>query len=444
MNEETENCGLEVESRDEDLAQIQLRKRSCTSSDRTTNSHNYSKHHPHNSLTLVNWETACAHMILKERNRRDSMTLITLIEAGEWDLVRTRWTTNPDEFSQLHPDTGKTPLHELCAKTNAPADIIQHTAQNFPKSTKVRDLSRFESTPLHILCLNSQRTFGKVQTVVDVMSPDDLLLGNAEGDTALHLACAHNACFQVLQLLIRANPALLVAQNHQHRNAFSYLRRNYFQSIPGHMAMTRILNDREVLSPRSEGHFERFWQKIAYYATETLKYLELAPREAAAIDDDDDSDGFMLLGMLQLEDPRLTTLQVVLKRRPDLASRADVNGNYPLHYAVQNQYFGGVRDAHWIQLLLEAYPQAALCANNDGDVPLMLAIRGNLGWDHGLRLLVQTAPQVLSCRDPQTRLYPFLLAASYARDEEEADGVSIVYQMLVARPDLVQGAVPNW
>jgi hypothetical protein len=421
------------ENNDEDTRPAQLRKRACTSADnRTTTKSNSSS-----TTILVNWESTCVHMILRERDRRFNMKLMNLIETGLWDLVRNRFKTNPNEFTLIHPETGKTPLHELCAKPNAPPDIIERAAINFPQATKMRDRTRFQSTPLHLLCLNSQRTFRKVQSVVDVMNPHDLLLGNSEGDTALHLACAHNACFSVLEILIRANPGLLLARNHQQRTAFAYLRRNYFQSIPGHMAMTRILNDREV---RREGHFDRFWQKVSFYAIETLKYLDLVPRDYEEMTKDNDDDSYMLLGLLHLEDPRLTTLQVVLKCRPDLAGKADKEGNYPLHYAVRNQYFGGGRDAQWIRLLIEAYPPAAVSPDQDGNIPLMIGIRGQLKWDQGLGLLVHASRQVLSGLDPQTRLYPFLLAATCT---EGPEAVNNAYQMLLAQPDLVQGALSN-
>lgn len=84
--------------------------------------------------------------------------------------------------------------------------------------------------------------------------------------------------------------------------------------------------------------------------------------------------------------------------------------------------------------LLEVYPEAASAPDHaTGRLPLHLAIVRGRSWNNGVKLLFQTAPDVIGQRDSKTGLYPFQLASAL---EAECD-LTTAYQLLRASPTLI-------
>jgi ankyrin repeat protein len=377
----------------------------------------------HTTCHLFNLRLTTDKKMNEEAENRALKNLQYFIQEEKWNLVRARCQDHPEEFRFVDTFSGLTLLHQLCFKTITPLDVFQMVVNVCPEATKIQD-RRYGSTPLHILCLNSQRSIGKVDLVLLCMEPENLLIKNVAGDTALHIACEMNAMLPVIKSLVQKNPDVLFEKNRYDRTAFSPLRRHYFHSIPGHLAIIRLLKGEDV----QDGHFERFWEKLEYFVHESFRqHSPYCPK-----DTDRNDSSFLIHGLLQFQPNVLDTYKIALKQRPDSFAVADAAGNYPLHRAILLDLSGP-----FILEILHAYPEAASVRNKDGDLPLFLAIRQRIGWKQGLGEIVKADTDILASQDKETSLFPFLLAASIDGDT----AVDTAYQLLCAKPYLVREAI---
>ena len=128
---------------------------------------------------------------------------------------------------------------------------------------------------------------------------------------------------------------------------------------------------------------------------------------------------------------------MALKLNPSFASMADADGNFPLHHVVIRRPFR-VKDLEIITKLLEAYPSAAGMRNRDGMTPVFIALKDRMGWEEGLGEIVKAKTDILSTKDLDTGLYPFLLAASVGGRVS----VNSCYNLLIMKPHLI-GEAPT-
>jgi hypothetical protein len=365
-----------------------------------------------------------------------------LIKDGEWDLVREWYETHPQEVTQINPTNNSTVLHAICYISSAPIDLFEYIVDTFPEALTIQE-RRFGTIPLHVLCWSSQRSRRKVEILLERMKPKDLLIRNSIlGSTPLHSACGNNAELPVIKAIVRKYPPVVLAKTFdQSQTALNALWHSHLQTIPGHMQIARILKGDEV----NEGHFNRFWTKCQYLATESFKLSPACPPELIVDNDDDDDDGdkneeinmYVLHGLLDLKAP-LNALKTAIKINPSWASYPDADGNYPLHHVVKRRPFR-VKDIELIRELLQVYPDAASKRNNAGDLPIHLAIRDRMVWEEGLGDIATANPDVLGVPDQHTNLYPFLMAASLSGRV----AVNTTYQLLLAKPYLVKDAIED-
>ncbi|CAB9523599.1 expressed unknown protein [Seminavis robusta] len=85
-----------------------------------------------------------------------------------------------------------------------------------------------------------------------------------------------------------------------------------------------------------------------------------------------------------------------------------------------------------IQVLIEACPRAAAIPDQAGSLPIHLAIASGKCWDAGVKAIVQAYPDAVGIKDPVTKLYPFMAAAS-------ANDLDTSLDLLRLRPDVL-----NW
>jgi hypothetical protein len=143
---------------------------------------------------------------------------------------------------------------------------------------------------------------------------------------------------------------------------------------------------------------------------------------------------FVLHGLLDLRGS-FNMIKTAIKVHQDWARHSDADGNYPLHLVVQRRPFH-VKDIDVIRELIQAYPEAAGKRNQNGDLPIHIAIRDRMVWEEGLEEIVKANSDVLSVPDNQTNLYPFLLAGTSGGHV----AVNTTYQLLLANPHLVKNA----
>ncbi len=74
-----------------------------------------------------------------------------------------------------------------------------------------------------------------------------------------------------------------------------------------------------------------------------------------------------------------SAVQLLLQAWPDAAAEKDEEGYTPLHMAAENQY--GQTGVTMVQMLVEKAPQAATMQNKDGCTPLARAAEFHGEWD---------------------------------------------------------------
>ena len=312
----------------------------------------------------------------------------------------------------------------------------------------------FSQTPLHLAARHSQISPAKVQHLLAAYSSiqndnddndDDenqqqqqqqqptlqgngVLVRNQFGGTALHSAANHNAVLPVLQALVQANPRILHLPTREGIHAISALYTAYIQTIPGYMAVARILkgehhHDDDDDDDRVEGHFLRFWQKAVFLATAD---------QPAPDDDNTTRERLVLHGLLQRQIV-VKFYELALKWDPTLATvRAPSTGNLALHVLVERRPFR-LKEKQAIEATLRAHPTAASVRNGAGDLPLFLAIRNRMPFGNGVDLILAACRHSVTCRDPETNLLPFQLAAAVGGKV----AVDNTFHLLLTQPDLL-------
>jgi hypothetical protein len=172
---------------------------------------------------------------------------------------------------------------------------------------------------------------------------------------------------------------------------------------------------------------------------------------------------------------------------PSQVKEQTFDGSLPLHLAARapayiKQPYELERTANPIDLLSKAYPSGGLVFDDNGLLPIHVAIRSGKKWGEGLSSLVMSAPRSLLIPDPLTRLIPFMLAAycyfppnpvstailikaqnrvgffewhamterqreiiiSQLHQEEELSAVASVFALLRAAPDAISGWRKNY
>jgi len=123
---------------------------------------------------------------------------------------------------------------------------------------------------------------------------------------------------------------------------------------------------------------------------------------------------------VQVECPPLLIQFAAVLYPEELMEPQEDSGRLPLHIAVTQ----GSQDI--IQTLLKLQPRAASVRDNNGHLPLHLAIQSLLPWKGAIEILVAAWPQSLTVVDPSTGLLPAMLARSCSTD--------VIFNLLCANP----------
>jgi hypothetical protein len=348
-------------------------------------------------------------------------TIFDFITDHDWDALRAIVASNPKEAEKIDPASGRSPLHMVCSFGSSPPHLVSVVAAAAPSQLKVND-KVYNDTPMHIVCRNSQRTRSKVEYLLELCAPEDVLRRNMIGGTCLHSACGHNAMFPVIEQIVRKNPAVLKVSTFDGISPLRGLFFSYTQSIPGVLAVGKMLKGREV----TEGHFQRFWQKADLLALEFYKLTNACPLDRESITND-----YVAHGLIHYNAP-LNLLKIALKRDPTCATALDRDGNTPLHLLVERRPYR-LKEKEALQATLAANPESAGVANHAGHPPLMLAIRNKIPFENGVGEILKADMRVVSTKDTETALYPFQLAAAVGGPE----ALNTTFQLLSALPQQI-------
>ena len=353
------------------------------------------------------------------REEQNDRSIFELLNSHEWEEVKTRCESHPSEARTIDARTGSSPLHLVCSIGSAPAYAIEACASAAPEMVKLKE-KRFQDSPLHIVCRNSQTSAEKAETVLKFCDPEDLLMQNVIGGTPLHSACGHNALLSVLQHLVRTNPALLRKNTNEGVLPLRALFHSYMQSIPGHLAVGKMLKGRTV----TEGHFERFWNKTEFMA-KAFYQLRIGDDALSNFDD------YIAHSLLFFDAP-LNLIKIALIRNVDWARVIDSEGNTLLHLLVERRPYR-LKELEALEFVIRGYPGAVQVRNNNKQLPLFLAIRNKIPWENGLGEILRASPATVRCRDAETGLYPFQLTAAVGGPE----GINSTFNLLCSLPEML-------
>ena len=346
-------------------------------------------------------------------------TLI-LIEEQRWDELRSHLTEHPEEARRLLvPSKGQLHLHVLCSLGSTPSEVVTFVARLYPEAVTIPD-TQYGDTPLHMAARHSQTSDRKIRGMLALLPGEQrqgVLLRNKFGGTVLHSAANHNAVLGVLQALVEVNPRLLNVSTHDGIAPISALYTSYINTIPGYMTVARILKGEVGVA---SGHFERFWAKAVFMSTANQTPPEDVPKHR-----------MVLHGLLQGHN-LVNFYKLALKWDASLASVKSSDGNLPLHVLVERRPFR-LKEKEAITATLEANNTAAGVRNVHGDLPLFLAIRNKMPFHNGMDAILEASRSSVACRDPETKLLPFQLAAAVGGKV----AVDNTFHILQTQPDLL-------
>jgi hypothetical protein len=351
-------------------------------------------------------------------NGEDERNIFDWIREANWEAVSSIITNTPEAASLIDPVSGRAPLHKICSIGSCSEELIQLVVSAAPDMIRHVD-KVYHDTPLHYMCRNSQKTNGKIRILLQYATPEDVLIRNVIGGTCLHSACGHNAILGVLEQIVRKNPAVLKVSTFDQIPPIRGLFFSYTQSIPGVLAVGKLLKGRPV----EEGHWERFWAKASFLALEYYKLTTACPTPPERITQD-----YVAHGLIHSSAP-LNLLKIAFKLRESCARAVDRNGDTPLHLLVERRPYR-LKEREALQSALEAYPEAAGMDNLDGHPPLLLAIKNKIPFENGVSDILRSDMTVVSRQDTETHLVPFQLAAAVGGPE----ALNTTFSLLSALP----------
>lgn len=103
----------------------------------------------------------------------------------------------------------------------------------------------------------------------------------------------------------------------------------------------------------------------------------------------------------------------------------------------------------FLEHIAKAYPEGMTVRDEEGSLPLHLAIRACPSWGTTLNVFTEEAPQTMRSFERKTNLPPFLLAASSVSKgcndtsqprSRTTQGLELVYHLLLRTPDLIEAS----
>jgi hypothetical protein len=328
--------------------------------------------------------------------------------------------------------------------------VIEHT-HRAPQDAAWQD-GHWDETPLYLACQQSS-PLTVIQAIVRAHPAALLVPSRANHDVPLHIACRYQAPVEVLDELLRDFPETSLEQTRwgslpimalwEFRSKEMSLdeEKQFWEKV--RILLLAVARCRE--NPRFQGeHFALSSSSTRQFQNRSSTLQSSWNKEAS---DEELQQLLVLHAAVSLGALRcpIEILQHVLQRWSDQFNVKDQWGQLPLHIAVGPSSWSSAtrrkykpREQPFIQLLLQAYPEAAsipMMIADHGPYPLHSAIANRHSWSGGVQELFLAAPHVLLVQDPWTKLYPFQLAAIPVRDTVVE--LDTIYHLLRARPDVL-------
>jgi len=408
-------------------------------------------------------------------------TVQRLITSMQWEAAESRLSEYPDEAFSFAPPLNESALATAC-RMKANAGLIAALVKVNPDAATHKLITG--KTPLHLWCSDLRRTSrgvgfaDDVEVVRTILSarPEAATIPDADGWLPLHSACASGsaASVSIFRLLISAYPKSVLVRNKGgvtplamlwDRSALNDEDGRCILSVDAARFHERAAEMERIAAAkafnrggdvRPLGNSAALWSKILLMARAAYHgSLDDHERNSGTqVDDSIETDTnsasqenvrregiFRPLHALAGIDCPASMVEFAIKvhaRDPGALDEPDRYGNLPLHVAASRRTESSIDygqsdfdRGRAIMMILKAYPHAVRVSNAAGRVPLNLAIESGATWvQGGIQQLFERAPEALEARDMQSRLYPFMLAASMGATE-------VSFLLLRHNPDLV-------
>mgnify|MGYP005855895967 CR=1 FL=1 len=372
--------------------------------------------------------------------------LYDLVLAFRWDDVIHHCQTNPQDARYQEGDNWETPLYLAC-QWNPPAEVIRALVQAYPEallmtSREHRDL------PLHFICRYKSTTAEVLQEMLQL---------NYNNNTGSN----HNKA--VVHPTKHGKTPLQILWNHARPDCLKEQRapRNQLEQND----VDDFWNKVELLVKAVAKHRQQSWPTNGHSGGSILFLVHAV----------------VSLGALGCP---LEILEFICHKYPHQLQQRDKSGQLPLHLAVGPSLWSPSpkrkykpREQEIIRVLLRLYPEAArerwfslwdyydtdtmmssnirgnakttnnhhninkcIVIDRRGRFPLHMAVANRHTWEGGVQELFMAAPELLSVRDPVTKLYPFQLAAIPVGDTLVVNATTI-WELLRLQPELLEVVV---
>jgi len=367
------------------------------------------------------------------------------------DVVRSLIKLNPRALFRMDYRSHHTPLHLLCrfgADDDVICEVIDQMLLLFKKDYKEDKLIRD--------VLRRSLVSGEIVNVWDDDHSDDeskdFFRGNNRIEhtrTPLVLACARGASVGTLRKISNVfNERIIcheLATKQQQIDVleqsidylWQYFDKNVVPSVPIALATEYWLSE-EVNSLKSESDnitkadwdnvmlFRANWEKMDMLLSQLSRLKNIGPLSEVHT-----------VASMHRSLPAL--LLWVVNMFSNQVESPNIHGNLPIHLFSKNNCL----TPHWdvgIDILLSTFPNSVNIPNADGETPLITLLKRRRKWNQGVSRLVRENPDSLLARDPETRLYPFAIAAA---EKYGNYSVNFVYILIKKCPAAVKYCTEN-
>jgi hypothetical protein len=311
-------------------------------------------------------------------------------------------------------------------------EAVQALLRKLPHLTRAK--YRGEA-PIHQLCLNG----GSVEFVELLLQsdPQSILCRDNYGNTPLLCAISSSLytqrqtpTYEMLQLLLQACPEAATMPDYRGVTPLKHIMKVCFPTLLGTTTTISKVHPKEsplTLSSDSfyfhSPDFVLFWKKIKLLLcaihrrnitdvdTPKFKCLHAVTTIASTVPVQLFQFASIIHASEAMEKDYYDDFEQ--QQQPQKQKRTNNHhGRLPLSIAAASPTLRGIKCSHVIKCLLNANSKAASVPDNQGRLPLTLAILTNKSWEWCLRFLLDAAPHSISMIDPSTQMYPFMLAAA--------------------------------
>lgn len=384
------------------------------------------------------------------------------IRARDWDACRLRilYYAQDAKFVSKNMNNA-TPLHLACLY-RAPYEIVELILNANPQALLYQDSEGW--TPIHVVLLYGSDDETALM-LIRRGGPHACSIQSKLVGTPLHLACRHGCSTAIIKELLRANPEMATQSNEYSTKPARILWHQYARNSDNERFLQDLINQQGQVSPPDNQIITDLIDRLALlvraangrYPTEDNRSRSVLVHDVVVATED-------TLGDLS----QFVALVVFLY--PEQVRSKDEAGDLPLHKAARNPPSSRARndslrrsgslpsftssglvgsvetysnDGDPVGLLLQQFPLAARIPNNQGLMPLHLALaRGRRTWRTGVAAIVYAAPELVTARCTETNLYPFQLAAMEKGcivddREHHVETVETILELLLACPHLM-------